>query len=97
MKPAEYVVLSTNRETERAWAYLAANYAGALHAPLLLADLSVPSETKSTADPDLWGPVNLPKTIPATVPTLDKNIERALTELAPVYVGYVSPYVLDPA
>jgi CHAT domain len=92
MKPAEYVVLSTNRETERAWAYLAANYAGALHAPLMLADMSVRSEAK-TVDPDLWGPVILPKMILATVPTLDKNVERALSELAPVYVGYVSPNV----
>lgn len=93
MKPAEYVVLCTNRETERAWAYLAANYAGALRAPLLLADVSVHSEAKATVDPNLWGPVNLPKTVPATVPTLDKNIDRALRELAPVYVGYVSPNV----
>jgi CHAT domain len=41
MQPSEYVVLSLDDEENRSWAYVAANYAAALHAPLLLLDAQV--------------------------------------------------------
>lgn len=38
MAPSEYLVLGLDRESEKEWSYIAANYAAALKAPLLLAD-----------------------------------------------------------
>jgi hypothetical protein len=42
MAPAGYVVLVTDSPGERAWAFLAANYAAALSAPLLMVDGALP-------------------------------------------------------
>lgn len=46
MRPGEYLVLSVYGENQ--WAYVAANYAAALHAPLLLLDID-PSRTAEIA------------------------------------------------
>jgi hypothetical protein len=48
MRPADYVVLCLSDEAERHWAYLAANYAAAIHAPLLLSDIDLNGDALST-------------------------------------------------
>jgi len=106
MQPADYVVLCASSESERPWAYVAANYAAALHAPLLLAEFKSNFVSSNLIDRQRS---SAGKSVPSKFKKSARHLGRAghrsaaapapeylgeaygiLTDINPAYLGWVS-------
>jgi hypothetical protein len=109
MAPAGYVMLVTDAPGERPWAFLAANYAAALSAPVLVADAGplggdprlpaaarlvngAPWRERGTENRDWPSERSRPPDVPHIGLDILGTAGERLTDMAPRYLGFVTPH-----